>query len=144
MSQEVIGGEAEPGLGLSLDQRHSLVAVTPGALEALWRSSSGGGLGWLLFRSRASAQTQVAAAAETPPLLWFEASGQRTLAELTESAGWGEDGAAAVALFELPSGPGRELGQLTKCGIEVEGGELTAELPPAWLEYLRATPPKSH
>ena len=143
MSQEVVGGDADTREGLSLDQRHTLVPVQPEALETLWRPASGGTLGWLLFRSGSSAQAQAAVPSETPPKLWFAGESHRIVADLIESAGWEEAGVPAVALFELAAGRDLELAKLTKCGIDLDGREITAEMPRIWIEHLQTSPPKS-
>lgn len=143
LSQEFVGGEAEAREGLCLDQRHTLVPVRPEALETLWRPASEGALGWLLFRSGSGAQAQAAVPSETPPKLWFAGGSHRIVAGLIESAGWEGSGVPAVALFELAAGPDLELGKLTKCGIDLDGQEISAEMPRVWIEHLQASPPKS-
>ncbi|HEY6538939.1 MAG TPA: hypothetical protein VI138_07890 [Candidatus Dormibacteraeota bacterium] len=143
MSDEVLGAASE----LTLDDRHTLVAVEPEALERIWQSGGGEGLGWLLFRAGSAATSPPDVSERDRPELWFELSGQRFRAELAEAVGWGDLGAAAVALFELastpaPTGAGDGSGQAT-CGIRSGGQELSAELPRAWLDRWLELPARS-
>jgi hypothetical protein len=134
-------GDTDPEVGLILDQRHALVVLEPEAIEALGHPSSGPRAGWLLFRSSSSAHLATVEAEAVPPQLWFEGGGQRTTADLAESAGWAPSGAAAVALFELLAGDVADRPELTRCGLTVDGREISSELPPGWLDRLRAGSP---
>lgn len=138
LSKEV--GDTDPEVGLILDQRHALVVIEPEALEALWHPSSGPRAGWLLFRSSAGASSATVEPEAVLPQLWFEGGGQRTIAVLAESAGWAQSRAAAVALFELPPGDVADRPELARCGLTVDGREISIELPPGWVDRLRAAP----
>lgn len=140
LSQELLGPDEELDAGLALDERHTLIAVRPDSLEALWRPSIEGSLAWLVFRSGSGGGTARTDSPETTPDLWFEGQERRVAAELRESAGWGEL-TAAVALYELPPVDPDLPTQLTRCGIQVQGRDVTVELPPAWLDHLRAALP---
>ena len=143
MSAEVGDLNGEPGPGLALDDTHTLVAVEPQDLEALWRPESGAVLGWLLFRSASGVGLPSKENAVEPPTLWFSVGGRRISAELREAAGWGQLGAAAVALFEMPalgeSSPGSPATESrSACGVVDAGEEVVIDLPDRWAERLAA------
>ncbi|MGC2191883.1 MAG: hypothetical protein WA751_06085 [Candidatus Dormiibacterota bacterium] len=144
MSTEVVDVDQLAGPGLALDETHALVAVEPEDLEALWRSDAAEALGWLLFRSGPAVRSSGTQPDGQPPELWFEIDGRRVAAELREAAGWGEQGVAAVALFEVRAiaAPARRSGGTgpATCGIRVGGKEIAVELPGGWVERLRAAP----
>lgn len=140
MSTEVIDLDPAAGPGLALDERHTLVAVEPQDLEAIWRPDADGALGWLLFRSGPAGRSLGVRVDGRPPDLWFEVGGRRITGELRESAGWGEPGAAAVALFEVlaevaPTEP-RASSPPPTCGIQLGAQEVVVELPVRWRERL--------
>lgn len=141
LSQEILGAEAGLDAGLLLDERHTLVAVRPESLEALWHPSFEASVAWLVFRSSSGGPASPMDSPHAAPDLWFEGSGGRVTAELRESAGWGESTAAAVALYELAPVDAHLSSQLTNCGIQVQGRDVKVEMPPAWLDHLRAAPP---
>jgi len=131
------------GPGLALDDTHTLVAVEPQDLEALWRPDTGAVLGWLLFRSASGVGPAANENSVELPTLWFSVGGRRISAELREAAGWGQLGGAAVALFELPAegefprgSPDSE--SRSACGVVDAGQEFVVGLPGSWAERLAA------
>lgn len=144
LNTEVGGMEQDAAPGLALDGAHTLVAVEPEDLEALWRPETGSAHGWLLFRSGSAVRAPGTRSDGPAPELWFEVDGRRVDGRLIESAGWGEPGACAVALFEVPamvtSGAVRSEPRRATCGLRVGEEQIAVELPPQWTAPSTAAP----
>jgi len=145
LSRADIDSESDSRRGLILDERHTLVAVPPEDLAAPERPTADGFRRWLLFRAGPAASPTGIEVESRPPGLWFELGGRRISAELEESAGWGEQETAAVALFVVPvvvaAGASRAAAAPARAGIVIDGREIAVELPSGWLERFGADPP---